>query len=71
MTITSTTRKGKNAWEIPSFKTLRAMTDDKASANNDDDGRQVMTIAHSTFRSDELQIHLKGFPFYLGIQHDY
>ena len=38
------------------FKTLRAMTDDKASANNDDDGRQVMTIAHSTFRSDELQI---------------
>jgi hypothetical protein len=24
--------------------------------NNDDDGRQVMTIGHSTFRSDELQI---------------
>ena len=37
-------------------KILRAMTDDNASANNDDDGRQVMTIAHSTFGSGELQI---------------
>jgi hypothetical protein len=33
-----------------------AMTDDNASANNDDDGRQVMTIAHNTFGSGELQI---------------
>jgi hypothetical protein len=32
------------------------MTDDNASANNDDDGRQVMTIAHIIFESGELQI---------------
>ena len=37
-------------------KKLRAMTDDNASANKDDDGRQVMTIAHNTFGSGELQI---------------
>ena len=35
---------------------LREMTDDNASANNDDDGRQVITIAHNTFGSCELQI---------------
>jgi hypothetical protein len=37
-------------------KKLREMTDDNASANNDDDGRQVITIAHSTFGLCELQI---------------
>jgi hypothetical protein len=32
------------------------MTDDNASDNSDDDGRQVMTLANSTFESGELQI---------------
>ena len=47
---------GPNTCEKLKCKTLRAMTDDNASANNDDDGRQVMTIAHITFGSGELQI---------------
>ena len=38
------------------YKTLRAMTDDNVSVNNDDDGRQLMQMAQSTFGSGELQI---------------
>jgi hypothetical protein len=32
-------------------KNLRTTTDDNTNANNDDDGSQVMTIAHITFVS--------------------
>jgi hypothetical protein len=37
-------------------KKLRAMTDDNASANNDDDGRQVMTLAHIIFGQPEWDL---------------
>ena len=32
------------------------MTDDNASVNNDDDGRQLMQMGQSTFGSGKLQI---------------
>jgi hypothetical protein len=48
------------------YKTLLAMTDDNVGINNDDDGRQLMQMAQSTFGSGELQIpkHIISYIIY-------